>query len=39
MSAVEDGARLNIYTGSVLDGRWLNSLDARLTKTMRATRR
>ncbi|CAN0215400.1 unnamed protein product, partial [Ectocarpus sp. 6 AP-2014] len=39
MSAVEDGARLNIYTGSVLDGRWLNSLDARLTRTMRATRR
>ncbi|CAM9438991.1 unnamed protein product [Ectocarpus sp. 13 AM-2016] len=39
MSAVEDGARLNIYTGSVLDGRWLNSLDTRLTRTMRATRR
>lgn len=38
-SAVEDGSRLNIYTGSVLDGRWLNSLDSRLRATMRAMRR
>lgn len=38
-SAVEDGARLDIYTGSVLDGGWLNSLDSRLSATMRATRR
>lgn len=37
--AVEDGARLEIYTGSVLDGRWLNSLDSRLRSTIRATRR
>lgn len=38
-SAVEDGARLDIYTGSDLDGRWLSSLDSRLKATMRATRR
>ena len=38
-SAVEDGSRLNIYTGSMLDGRWLRSLDSRLRATMRGTRR
>eukprot|EP00752_Nemacystus_decipiens_P003652 g3366.t1 len=38
-SAVEDGSRLNIYAGSVLDGRWLGSLDSRLRATMRGTRR
>lgn len=39
VNAVEDGAKLNIYTGSVLDGRWLESLDLRLSLTMRATHR
>lgn len=39
LDAVEDGARLNIYSGSVLDGRWLDSLDCRLSSTMRAMRR
>ncbi|CAN0071533.1 unnamed protein product [Scytosiphon promiscuus] len=38
-NAAEDGARLDIFTGSVLDGRWLHSLDSRLGATMRATRR
>lgn len=39
LNAVEDGARLDIYTGSVLDGRWLDSLDSRLSATIRGTRR
>lgn len=39
LSAVEDGSRLDIYTGTILDGGWLASLDSRLSATVRATRR
>ena len=39
LSAVEDGSRLDIYTGTLLDGGWLDSLDVRLSATVRATRR
>lgn len=39
LSAVEEGSTLSIYTGSILDGKWLNSLDARLRRTICATRR
>lgn len=39
LSAVEDGARVDIYSGSELDDSWLESLDNRLSATVRATRR
>lgn len=39
LSAVEDGSRLDIYTGTLLDGGWLDSLDVRLSAIVRATRR
>lgn len=39
LSAVEDGSRIDIYSGSILDGSWLESLDNRLSATVRATRR
>ena len=39
LRAVEEGSRLDIYTGNILDGGWLDSLDSRLRATVRATRR
>lgn len=39
VAAVEDGARVDIYSGSDLDGTWLESLDFRLGAIIRATRR